>query len=270
MSLDGILRSKPAPHEMRCEVCGAKVFPGEVMYDLMADDLYNGLEIAAKRSPWGELKMATRLAQGIYSGYTDKREGGIALMGKARRHMERVRPLYAAQGVSMGRALWFDQRTGWALVATLWPKAVSPTKAMPPKSLAKAMPVKVAKRYVKDVESGGVKINATKKTASTGFSCKECGAESPVGIGYKDDGPYPSPDPDCINFHVVDGDVVAGDGGEVPSHMTATKKTAEYEYEGYDVDEGDTCPECGRGYVTYDPEYNDYYCTDCGAEFGEL
>ena len=57
---------------------------------------------------------------------------------------------------------------------------------------------------------------ASKKTASTGFSCKLCGGESPVGIGYADPGPYSPVDPDCPNFHVVDGSVVSSDGRTAP------------------------------------------------------
>ena len=258
MMLDGIVRSKPAVHDMRCEICGAKVMPGEVMYDVLENDVYNDIEVAAKKSPWGTLVNTTDLAKGIMSGYTASRQGGICLTGTARRHMERVRPLYAAQGIRMGKQLWFDDRTGWALVATLWPNAVSPTKSMPPKRIAKSMPSKVAKRYLADIQAGGVKVNANKKTASTGFSCKNCGAESPVGVGYKDDGPYPSADPNCMNYHVVDGEVVAGDGGEVPSHMTASKKQAGAPREEHDWTEiGGGFYECEHCSGRYQPGPHD-------------
>jgi hypothetical protein len=92
----------------------------------------------------------------------------------------------------------------------------------------------------------GGHLSSKHKTASTGFSCKNCGAESPVGVGYKDNGPYPSADPTCQNYHVVDGEVVAGDGGEVPSHMTASKKTASNEIICYFIESD---PVLGEGYL---------------------
>ena len=114
-------------------------------------------------SPWGELVMVTPLAPGIFSGYTASRQGGIAVTGKALRHLVKNRPVYASQGIRQGSALWFDDRTGWALVATMWPKAASPTKSMPPKRIAKFLPKKVASQYLRDVKAGGVKVNARRK-----------------------------------------------------------------------------------------------------------
>ena len=125
---------------------------------------WDGLLTSSKNaSPWGELVMVTRLAPGIFSGYTASRQGGIAVTGKALDHLVKNRRIYASQGIRRGNALWFDDRTGWALVAAMWPKAASPTKSMPPKRIAEFLPQKVAKQYLRDINAGGAKVNARRK-----------------------------------------------------------------------------------------------------------